>query len=63
MGVSPKWTIRLYRIQDALERIANRDTDWAVLALELGYFDQAHFIRNFKAMVGVAPGSYEALPP
>jgi AraC-like DNA-binding protein len=28
------------------------------LALDLGYFDQAHFIKDFKAMVGRAPGEY-----
>ena len=58
VGVSPKWTIRVCRIQEALERIASRETDWAALALDLGYFDQAHFIGDFKALVGVSPGSY-----
>ena len=58
VGVSPKWTIRLFRIQDALDRVASRDKDWAELAVELGYFDQSHFIRDFKAIVGATPGAY-----
>jgi AraC-like DNA-binding protein len=32
--------------------------DWSSLALDLGYFDQAHFIRDFKALVGRTPGDY-----
>jgi len=29
--------------------------DWAKLALELGYYDQAHFIKDFKNIMGVTP--------
>jgi AraC-like DNA-binding protein len=32
---------------------------WAVLAQELGYFDQAHFISDFKKLVGRTPADYE----
>lgn len=32
--------------------------DWAALAQALGYFDQVHFIRDFRALVGCAPGAY-----
>ena len=32
--------------------------DWPRLALELGYFDQAHFIKDFKTIVGRTPGEY-----
>ena len=34
---------------------AGAPPDWAELALELGYFDQAHFIRDFTALVGRSP--------
>ncbi len=30
----------------------------AATALELGYFDQAHFIRDFKALIGASPAQY-----
>ena len=61
VGVSPKWVLRRYRLHEAAERIAEgRDGDWAATALELGYFDQAHFIRDFKALVGASPAQYAA---
>ena len=59
VGVSPKWVLKRYRLHEAAERIAEGlDGDWAATALELGYFDQAHFIRDFKALVGASPAQY-----
>ncbi|HET6450501.1 MAG TPA: helix-turn-helix transcriptional regulator [Spirochaetia bacterium] len=59
VGVGPKEVIRRFRLQEAAERLL-RDPKAACgdIALELGYFDQAHFIRDFKAVVGVAPDVY-----
>lgn len=60
VGVSPKWVIRRYRLHEAMERMdAGTAIDWSALALDLGYFDQAHFIRDFKALVGRTPGEYQ----
>lgn len=59
VGIGPKWVINRYRLHEALERVdAGNTVDWAQLALELGYFDQAHFIRDFKALVGCPPAEY-----
>jgi AraC-like DNA-binding protein len=59
VGVSPKWVIQRYRLHEALEQLAeNRIVDWPELALALGYYDQAHFIRDFKRMVGKSPAEY-----
>ena len=48
------------RLHEAAERIgqAQPSAGYADLALELGYSDQAHFVRDFKAIVGVTPGAY-----
>jgi AraC-like DNA-binding protein len=63
VGVSPKWVIRRYRLHEAIERIdEGAPPDWAALATDLGYFDQAHFIRDFKALVGKTPGEYLRTP-
>src|SRR5262245_62077866 len=58
VGVSPKWVIQRYRLLEAVERVAASPVDWADLALELGYADQAHFIRDFKRLVGRSPADY-----
>jgi AraC-like DNA-binding protein len=59
IGVSPKWLIRCFRLQDALERLETGiDVNLSALAQDLGYFDQAHFTRDFKQITGVSPGRY-----
>ncbi len=59
VGVGPKWVIKRCRLHDAVERLAaGGPADWARLARELGYFDQAHLIHDFKAMVGRTPAEY-----
>jgi AraC-like DNA-binding protein len=59
VGVRPKWVIQRYRLHEAAERLADGgDVDLARLAAELGYFDQAHFAKDFKAIVGSPPNRY-----
>ncbi len=59
VGVGPKWVILRYRLHEALARLdQGTPVDWAALALDLGYFDQAHFIKHFKAFVGLTPTEY-----
>ena len=59
VGVTPKWVIQRYRLIEAAERLAaGAVADFAGLALDLGYADQAHFIRDFKKIVGRAPAGF-----
>lgn len=58
VGVGPKWVLKRYRVHEAAERIAAGADDLAALAFELGYFDQAHFTREFAAQVGRPPLAY-----
>ncbi|WP_329118930.1 helix-turn-helix domain-containing protein [Streptomyces sp. NBC_01465] len=61
VGVSPKWVILRYRIHEALERAETEAAiDWAGLAAELGYADQAHLTRDFTSTIGVPPTAYAA---
>jgi AraC-like DNA-binding protein len=62
VGASPKWVIRRYRLHELVERFQQgRALDWAELALELGYFDQAHLINDFRKVAGYSPAQYQAL--
>jgi AraC-like DNA-binding protein len=59
VGVSPKEVIRRYRLMEAAERLAKEEgLSGSDLAYSLGYADQAHFIRDFKAVTGVPPSAY-----
>jgi AraC-like DNA-binding protein len=60
VGVSPKWVLQRLRLHEAAERVADGAGDWAALALDLGYFDQAHFINDFRRVVGRSPAEYAA---
>ena len=60
LGVPPKWVLQRYRLHAAAEHIATGDRDLARMAQELGYFDQAHFSKDFKALVGRTPADYAA---
>ena len=57
-GVGPKWVIRRYRLQEAVEQAAAGPLNWAGLAADLGYSDQAHLVRDFTAVAGVSPAAY-----
>lgn len=59
VGATPKWVIRRHRLQEAALRIERDEpTSLAMLATDLGYVDQAHFTRDFKAAVGKAPSEF-----
>lgn len=61
LGVGPKWVLRRYRLQTAAALIdAGTCGDLADLAAGLGWFDQAHFTRDFRAVIGVTPSAYAA---
>jgi AraC-like DNA-binding protein len=59
VGASPKWVIRRYRLHELVERLKTGDVvDGAQAALDLGYFDQAHLINDFRSIVGYSPSIY-----
>ncbi len=59
VGVPPKWAIRIYRLNDAAQRLVTEgQPDYAGLAVRLGYSDQSHFIRDFRTVTGQSPAEY-----
>lgn len=60
-GFTPKVFCRIQRFQRALNRMENgASMDWAGVALDSGYYDQAHFIHDFRAFSGINPTTYMA---
>jgi AraC-like DNA-binding protein len=61
VGYTPKLFCRVRRFQQVLHAIhGRRSVDWADVALSCGYFDQSHFIHDFRAFSGISPTSYLA---
>ena len=64
VGVTPKTFARVMRAQTALARADAaraaypRIVDWSGIAYELGYYDQPHFIDDFKALTGLTPSKW-----
>lgn len=59
VGVSPKWVIRRCRLHEVAFRLSRGEhVELTRLSHDLGYFDQAHLTRDFKAVVGRSPSDY-----
>jgi AraC-like DNA-binding protein len=60
VGVTPKRYARLRRFDRVLELVSEgRAVDWARVALDCGYFDQAHLIHEFRGFSGLSPTAYD----
>jgi AraC-like DNA-binding protein len=59
VGLTPRIFCRVRRFQEALRLCAGEEQiGFGELALACGYFDQAHFIRDFRAFSGLSPTAY-----
>ena len=59
-GLSPKHLARIGRFRDACSRMTpSQAVDWAGLALDCGYYDQAHLINEFHEFSGLRPTAYQ----
>lgn len=58
-GLSPKYLARISRFREACSRIAqSKRVDWPGVALDSGYYDQAHLINEFHEFSGLTPVAY-----
>lgn len=56
VGLPPKTVARVLRFNRVLQMVERASRiDWAAIAQECGYFDQAHLIRDFRAFAGSTP--------
>ena len=61
VGLGPKRFFRIRRFRAALHLASlGKSVPWADIALQCGYYDQAHFINDFQAFSGVNPTTYFA---
>jgi len=61
VGLTPKLFARVRRFQQVLQQIrGGTEFSWADIAASCGYFDQAHFIHDFKEFSGINPTTYLA---
>lgn len=58
-GVSPKLYARIARFEQAMKRKnAQPNDDWLTVALDLGYYDYQHLVRDFKEFTGLTPNGF-----
>lgn len=61
VGLTPKLFCRIRRFQEVIRLLErSQRVEWSDVALSCGYFDQAHFIHDFRAFSGVTPTTYLA---
>ncbi len=60
LGIGLKWLLQRHRLLAAAQQIREmKDPNWAAIAYDLGYSSQAHFITDFKQVVGKTPRQYK----
>ncbi|MEK6303619.1 MAG: helix-turn-helix domain-containing protein [Acidobacteriota bacterium] len=62
VGIPPKTLCRIVRFQQVFKKLERQHAgpNWPQIALECGYYDQSHFIKDFKAFAGKEPTAYLA---
>ena len=57
-GLSPKSFDKIHRFKTSLKLIGENKLSLTSIAYDAGYFDQSHFIRDFKSFTGLTPTAY-----
>lgn len=57
-GLTPKLYSKIHRFQNSLQLLSKKDSSLTAIAYDCGYFDQSHFIREFRAFTGATPSGY-----
>jgi len=58
IGLSPKFYCRVIRFSHIFKLVSSEDQNWTEIALQAGFYDQPHFIKNFKEFTGEEPLKY-----
>jgi len=64
IGLTPKLFCQVQRFQQAIQHIAKTShPNWTDIALQCGYYDQAHFINAFQRFSGITPSAFAPQDP
>jgi AraC-like DNA-binding protein len=58
IGLSPKFYSRIIRFSNIFKLVQTKDFNWSDITYLAGYYDQSHFIKNFKEFTGEEPSKY-----
>ena len=61
-GLAPKSLARVLRFRHAVMRLRRGEQDLAALAVDCGYYDQAHMNRDFRVLAGISPACFRRPP-
>jgi len=61
VGITPQKYFAVRRFNKSLEMVRSSEESLTSIAFECGYYDQAHFIREFKSYTGLTPGEVKML--
>ncbi len=56
-GLTPKLYSKIHRFQNSLRLVTKKDSSLTAIAYDCGYFDQSHFIKEFKSFTGFSPSA------
>ncbi|WP_374949445.1 DUF6597 domain-containing transcriptional factor [Mucilaginibacter sp.] len=57
-GLSPKLFVKIYRFRKSIEMVAGNDLSLTAIAYQCGYYDQSHFIKDFKYFTRIMPSHF-----
>ena len=61
-GLTPKLYSKIHRFQHSLSLVTKKESPLTAIAYDCGYFDQSHFIREFKSFTGLTPSGITTVP-
>ena len=62
-GFSPRTFMKLIRFRKVVESLSSKPESFTKAALDMGFYDQSHFIKEFHNYTGINPGSFYKYPP
>lgn len=59
VGLTPKQAVRIFRFQEAVQHLTDHQSSLTRLAYDHHFYDQSHFVREFKQFTGFRPSQFD----